>query len=92
MSYCIYRINKPQGDLTMLEFIKKMFGGKVEEAAAPAPYKVEEPKATSVVEQASETMVKSVAKAPAKQAPKKQVAPKKPAGAKKSPRKPKSKA
>jgi hypothetical protein len=92
MSYCIYRINKPQGDLTMLEFIKKIFGGKVEEAAAPAPYKVEEPKATSVVEKASETMVKSVAKAPVKQAPKKQVAPKKPAGAKKSPRKPKSKA
>jgi len=77
----------------MLEFIKKIFGGKVEEAAvAPAPYKVEEPKATSVVEQASETMVKSVAKAPAKQAPKKQAAPKKPAGAKKGPYKPKSKA
>jgi hypothetical protein len=75
----------------MLGFIKKLFGGK-EEAAAPAPYKVEEPKATSVVEQASETMVKSVAKAPAKQAPKKQGAPKKPAGAKKGPRKPKSKA
>jgi hypothetical protein len=92
MSYCIYRINKPQGDLTMLEFIKKIFGGKVEEAAAPAPYKVEEPKATSVVEKASETMVKSVAKAPVKQAPKKQAAPKKPAGAKKSPRNPKSKA
>lgn len=81
----------------MLEFIKKIFGGKVEEAATPAPYKVEEPKATSVVEQASETMVKSVAKAPAKQAPakqapKKQAAPKKPAGAKKAPHKPKSKA
>jgi hypothetical protein len=76
----------------MLEFIKKIFGGKVEEAAAPAPYKVEEPKATSVVEQASETMVKSVAKAPAKQAPKNQGAPKKPAGAKKAPHKPKSKA
>ena len=77
----------------MLGFIKKIFGGKVEEASvAPAPYKVEEPKATSVVEQASETMVKSVAKAPAKQAPKKQAAPKKPAGAKKGPYKPKSKA
>ena len=82
----------------MLEFIKKIFGGKVEEVAvAPAPYKVEEPKAASVVEQASETMVKSVAKAPAKQAPKKQApkkqaAPKKPAGVKKGPRKPKSKA
>jgi hypothetical protein len=76
----------------MLEFIKKIFGGKVEEAVAPAPYKVEEPKATSVVEQASEIMVKSVANAPAKQAPKKQTAPKKPAGAKKSPHKPKSKA
>ena len=79
----------------MLGFIKKLFGGKVEEAAAPVPYKVEAPeapKATSVVEQASETMVKSVAKAPAKQAPKKQAAPKKPAGAKKGPRKPKSKA
>jgi SepF-like predicted cell division protein (DUF552 family) len=76
----------------MLGFIKKLFGGKVEEAAAPAPYKVEEPKATSVAEQASETMVKSVAKAPVKQAPKKQAAPKNPAGAKKAPRKPKSKA
>jgi hypothetical protein len=79
----------------MLGFIKKIFGGKVEEAAAPVPYKVEAPeapKSTSVVEQASETMVKSVAKAPAKQAPKKQAAPKKPAGAKKGPRKPKSKA
>jgi len=79
----------------MLGFIKKLFGSKVEEAAAPVPYKVEEPeapKATSVVEQASEIMVKSVAKAPAKQAPKKQAAPKKPAGAKKGPRKPKSKA
>jgi hypothetical protein len=81
----------------MLGFIKKLFGGKVEEAAAPVPYKVEAPKATSVVEQASETMVKSVAKAPAKQAtkkqaPKKQGAPKKPAGAKKAPHKPKSKA
>jgi hypothetical protein len=76
----------------MLEFIKKIFGGKVEEAVAPAPYKVEEPKATSVVEQASEIMVKSVANAPAKQAPKKQAAPKKPAGAKNGPRKPKSKA
>jgi hypothetical protein len=84
----------------MLGFIKKLFGGKVEEAAAPVPYKVEAPeapKATSVVEQASETMVKSVAKAPAKQAPKKQApkkqaAPKKPAGAKKGPYKPKSKA
>ena len=76
----------------MLGFIKKLFGGKVEEAAAPAPYKVEEPKATSVVEQASEAVIKSVAKAPAKQAPKKQTAPKKPAGVKKSPRKPKSKA
>jgi hypothetical protein len=92
MSYCIYRINKPQGDLTMLEFIKKIFAGKVEETAATAPYKVEESKATSVVEQASETMIKSVAKTPVKQAPKKQVAPKKPAGAKKAPRKPKSKA
>ena len=81
----------------MLGFIKKLFGGK-EEIAAPAPYKVEEPKTASVVEQASETMVKSVAKAPVKQAPKKQAAPakqgapKKPAGAKKGPRKPKSKA
>jgi hypothetical protein len=75
----------------MLGFIKKLFGGK-EEVAAPAPYKVEEAKATPVVEKAAEAMVKSVAKAPAKQAPKKQGAPKKPAGAKKGPRKPKSKA
>ena len=76
----------------MLGFIKKIFGGKVEEAAAPAPYKVEEPKATPVAEKAAEAVIKSVAKTPAKQAPKKQVAPKKPAGAKKGPRKPKSKA
>jgi hypothetical protein len=76
----------------MLGFIKKLFGGKVEEAVAPAPYKVEAPKAISVAEKAAEAVVKSVAKAPAKQAPKKQGAPKKPAGAKKAPRKPKSKA
>jgi hypothetical protein len=74
----------------MLGFIKKLFGGNVEEAA-PAPYKVEAPKETSVSEKAAEAVVKSVAKTPAKQAPKKQGAAKKPAGAKKSPRKPKSK-
>jgi len=75
----------------MLGFIKKLFGGNVEEAA-PVPYKVEAPKATPVAEKAAEAVVKSVAKAPAKQALKKQGAPKKPAGAKKGPRKPKSKA
>jgi hypothetical protein len=75
----------------MFGFIKKLFGGKEEAIAAPVPYKVEEPKATLVAEKAAEAVVKSVAKAPAKQAPKKQGAPKKPAGAKKGPRKPKSK-
>ena len=76
----------------MFGFIKKLFGGKVEEASAPVPYKVDAPKATPVAEKAAEAVVKSVAKAPAKQAPKKQGAPKKPAGVKKGPRKPKSKA
>lgn len=79
----------------MLGFIKKLFGGKVEEAAASVPYKVEAPEApkvTSVVEQASEAVIKSVAKAPAKKTPKKQAESKKSAGVKKSPRKPKSKA
>jgi len=72
----------------MIKFFKKLFGSK-SEATQPeaAPYKVETPEPSPIVEQATQAAVESIAK-PAKA--------KKPAGAKKAssgqkkPRKPKA--
>ncbi len=93
----IYRINKPQGDFTMLGLLKKIFGTKTEEKPVEVPYKVEAPvveaSPSPVVEQATEAMVESVKseKKPTKKAPAKKAAPKKEAAPKKPGRKPKAK-
>ena len=69
----------------MLGLLKKLFGGKTEEAPkTEAPYKVEPP--TTVAEKATEAMVESVAPAawPFPDAQKPAEAPKKKAPAKKT--------
>ena len=63
----------------MFGFIKKLFGGKPAEVTAEAPYKVEVPTLTEVVN--SQPVVKEEA-APVKPAPKKKPAGRKPAGPK----------
>lgn len=70
----------------MISLLKKLFGSKPAEVAQPeaAPYKVEvAPAPTPVAEQATEAVVKSVAKSAKKPAAKKPAA-------KKAPRKPKA--
>lgn len=72
----------------MFEIIKKLFGGKTEEAPkAEAPYKVET--VAPVTEQASKAVVESIVPAKKKPAPKKAPAkaPAKKAPAKKAPKK-----
>ena len=68
----------------MFGFIKKLFGFKPAEATAAAPYKVEAPTVTEVVN--SQPVVKeaapAVVKAPAKKQPAKKAPAKKPAAAK----------
>jgi hypothetical protein len=88
----IKNVNNRQGDFIMLSFIKKIFGAKPEEVVAEVPYKVEAKveQPTPVAQKATEVAVKSVATPAKKTAPKKQGGVK-PAGAKKGPRKPKSK-
>jgi len=60
----IYSINIPQGDLTMLHHIKKLFGIKPKAVEAEAPYKVE---VSTVADQATQAVVESITPAkPAK--------------------------
>lgn len=75
-------INSQQGDLPMLNALKKLFGMKSAEVTQPeaAPYKIETPvvvEPTPVVEQASQVMIESVAPAKKPRA-KKSAASKKP--------------
>ena len=75
----------------MLGLIKKLFGGKTEEAKTPeVPYKVEvaepAPVVTPVAEQATQAVVESVAKPAPKRAPAKKTTGPKP----KAPRKPRA--
>jgi hypothetical protein len=69
----------------MINFIKKLFGGKPAETVAEVPYKVEAVVETPspVAEQATEAVVKSIA-------PAKKPAAKKTGGRPKGPRKPKA--
>jgi len=94
-------LNSQQGDLPMLNALKKLFGIKPaekQEQSAEVPYKVEAPitdyadiaiaqRSAPVAEKATEAMVESVA--PAKKAPAKK-APAKKAPAAKKPRAPKA--
>ena len=68
----------------MINFIKKLFGGKPAETVAEVPYKVEAvvEASTPVAEQASEAVVKSIA-------PAKKPAAKKTGGRPKKPKAPK---
>lgn len=73
----------------MFGFIKKLFGTKPVETVVEVPYKVEvaTPAVTKVADQATQAVVESIAKSPAKKPQAKKPAGNKPRG----PRKPKAK-